>query len=262
MKMQQEFVGERARMYELAIAEFPDARRDDIDAMHLYLNPQKGERILGLGEGNGYFASAIAESLGNEGKYVVTDPSEEQLENLKVRVMRKNIDVIVIGAEEIDFAEEEFDKVWSFGAFHHCENQTEAMKRVYRSLKKRGKLVLCDVFQGSDLARHFDTQVARYCISGHEVNFLSDDFARSLAYLAGFSEEKLRIEELNQKWRFNSGRDLGRFIYNIHAMSLLPGDEDEKAQRVYEGCRDILGIEKRNGQYELNWPMRVLIAEK
>lgn len=258
-----EFNELRSRMYEEALEEYPLARTMDIEAMQKHLSPQKGDSILGIGEGNGYFCQPILDAIGYTGRYTITDPAECQLRNLKHRVNTSQLEIVATGAESIPITAEKYDKVWSFGAFHHCPNQTEAMKRIYKNLKAGGKLVICDVFQGSKLAQHFDVQAARYSNTGHEVRFLSDDFARSLCYLAGFKEDKIQIKKLPQKWVFDSETDAAKFIYKLHAMTFLPGSEDARIRATLKGCRDILGIKmNESGRYELNWPMKVLKATK
>ena len=256
------FSGLRAKLYQEALAEYPDARKNDIKAMYRYLNPQLGEYILGFGEGNGYFCREIAEALGPHGKYLVTDPSQDLLKNLRKRINLPQIEVLRSGAEELEVATESYDKVWSFGAFHHLDNQTKAMTNIYRALKPGGKVVICDVFQGSRLAKHFDIQVGRYSITGHEVKFLSEEFAKTLCYVAGFEDQKVDLFDLNIKWLFHSENDLGLFIYKLHAMTKFPGTEQEKIKQTLEGCRKILGIEYKQGIYELNWPIKVLTAKK
>ncbi len=258
-----EFSRERAKLYEEALKEYPLARAMDIQSMFKHLRPKSGDNILGIGEGNGYFCQSIVYAVGGEGKYTVTDPSQYQLSNLKNRVNVSQLEVLTSGAEEIPLRKGSYDKVWSFGAFHHCSNQTEAMKRIYGSLKSGGTAVICDVFQGSKLAEHFDSQVAQYCNTGHEVKFLSDAFAQTLCKLAGFKEHYVNIESLPQEWVFQSPLDLGRFIYKLHAMTFLPGDETKKYQATLEGCKKILGVTKNSlSQYVLNWPMKVLTATK
>ncbi len=252
----------RSQMYETAINRYPIARVEDILAMKKYLAPKSGEAILGIGEGNGYFCKPILEDLGKYGRYLVTDPSENQLENLSKRTKSNNLEIQVVGAEDMELPPTSFDKVWSFGAFHHCQDQTRAMRKIYSSLKERGKAVICDVFQGSPLSKHFDEVVARYCLQGHEVKFLSDEFARSLCYLSGFEEDKIRMLDLPQKWVFDSEYALGDFIYNLHGMTLLPGNEEDKITGTIAGCKRILGVKKNRGKFELNWPMKCLIAEK
>lgn len=258
-----EFNRRRAQLYEEALKEYPLARAMDIQAMSKHLHPKPGEYILGIGEGNGYFCQSIVHAVGQEGKYTVTDPSQYQLAHLKNRVNVSQLEVITSGAEDMPIRRGFYDKVWSFGAFHHCPNQTEAMKRIYESLNFGGTAVICDVFQGSKLAEHFDSQVAAYCNTGHEVKFLSEAFARTLCKLAGFKETHVSIESLSEQWVFESPRDLGRFIYKLHAMTFLPGSEARKSQVVFKKCKEILGVsENSSGKYLLNWPMKVLKATK
>ena len=257
-----EFNGERSRLYEEAIQEYPLAREEDLLAMFRLLEPKEGDYILGIGEGNGYFCKSISNAIGSTGRYTVTDPSKDQLENIKYRVSASNLEIKVAGAQEIEVPEEFYDKVWSFGALHHCPNQTEAMRRIYRSLKRGGKAVICDVFQGSDLAKHFDQQVTRYCITGHEVKFLSEEFAKTLCSLAGFDISKVKIVYLPQRWVFDSDEDLGRFIYKIHAMTLMSGDENQRTAQTLNSCKKVLGVNYSNGKVYLNWPMKAILAEK
>ena len=263
VKKKAEFDDVRSTMYERAIKEYPLARAMDLKAMQTHLSPESGESVIGIGEGNGFFCKSILDAVGENGRYTIIDPSQYQLDNLKNRVNTSKLEIVTSGAESMPIRKDQYDKIWSFGAFHHCPDQREAMKRMYQSLKSGGKLVICDVFQGSKLAEHFDTQVARYCNTGHEVKFLSDAFARSLCYLAGFKDENVKIEELPQKWVFESEQDLGRFMYNLHATTFLPGDESSKIESTLTGCKEILGVTKNDSNhYELNWPMKVLKATK
>jgi arsenite methyltransferase len=255
-----EFVGLRAKLYEQAIVKYPLARFGDIKAMFEYLDPRKDEKILGLGEGNGYFCSSIAKAVGEEGVYLVTDPSKDQLANLEKRTISAQVKTKISSIEELNLDDSFFDKAWTFGAFHHCYDQTKSMKTIYQALKNGGKLVLCDVFQNSLLAKHFDTIVARYCVTGHEVKFLSEGFAKTLCDLAGFKETE--IMDLPLIWRFQSEKDMGDFIYKLHALTNLPGVKEEKIAKTITSCYDILGVKKVENCYELNWPMKVLIAIK
>jgi len=258
-----EFVGLRAQLYKEALAEYPHAREEEIKVMHRYLNPQAGEYILGFGEGNGFFCQEIAKAVGSHGKYLVTDPSQDQIKKLKETFCLPQIDFQVMGAENLKVFSEHYDKVWSCGAFHHCPEQTKAIHNIYKALKPGGKAVVCDVFQGTSLAKHFDACVARYCDTGHEVKFLSEDFAKSICYLAGFRDEKVEIFDVPQKWYFESENDIGVFIYKFLAMTKISGKtEQQKIERTLEGCKNILGIERRDGMYELNWHCKALVAEK
>lgn len=257
-----EFIGLRSKLFTEALTEYPYARKEDIEVMYKYLSPQPGEYILGFGEGNGYFCQAIAEAVGSQGSYLITDPSQDQLDSLLNQVLPPQVQVQTIGAEGLEVPSELYEKVWSFGAFHHCPDQTSAMQRIYKALKPGGKAVICDVFQGTSLARHFDVQAGRYCETGHEVKFLSEDFARTLCFLAGFEDEKVNIIDLPQKWYFGSEYDIGVFVYKIYAMTKLPGTEQEKIMHTLNVCKEMLGIEHQDGWCILNWPMKAIVAQK
>lgn len=269
---QAEFDGVRAKLYEEAITEYPHARGHDVETMLSLLTPKEGDFVLGIGEGNGYFCKPITDAIGSHGMYMVTDPSQDQLATIERRFSHllikprggiKRLDLIAEGAENLaSIGDCSYNLAWSFGAFHHCPNQTRAMQEIHRVLLPKGKAVICDVFQGSPLAKHFDAHVARYCATGHEVKFPSEDFARTLTYLAGFDESNIEIVDLPQKWKFDSKRDLGRFIYKLHAMTGIPGTEEEKITRVIEGCESTLGIESKDGKVILNWPMKAIVAVK
>ena len=122
----------------------------------------------------------IAKSIGEEGTYLVTDPSKDQLDGLEKKFTHPAITTQVIGAEGLSVTTK-YDKAWSFGAFHHCPNQDVAMKNLYESLKDGGKLVLCDAWRETALSEHFDGPVSEYCCTGHDVKFLGDTYAKTIA---------------------------------------------------------------------------------
>lgn len=254
--IREEFSGIRAQLYERALTKYPNARKQDLEIMHQLLNPQEGDKILGIGEGNGFFCEEISKSIGNKGTYHITDPSKDQLINLIKKISSSKVSIQQIGAQEID-SEEEYDKVWSFGAFHHCKEQEKAMQKIHRALKKEGTLILCDVFQGSKLAKHFDGPVSGYCITGHDVNFLSEEYAKTLLIKTKF--KKIKIIDLNIKWFFEKEEEIGEFIHDLHAMTLIGKNPYKK---VLEGCKKILGVEKTKEGFALNWPMKALVAIK
>ena len=258
-----EFDGLRAKLYQEALDEFLDTREEDIKYMKKFLAPKNSDKILGIGEGNGFFVKNILDLIGIKGEFVVTDPSVDQLENLEKKYKTKTLKIILNKAENLNLKKNYFDKVWSFGAFHHCLNQERAMKNIFKFLKPKGKLVLCDVFRETPLSEHFDKFVAKYCFCGHDVKFLGETYARTILEKAGFKKENIEILDLPIKWKFKKRNDIGKFIYKLHAMTLIEGKTKEKKyENVLKGCEEILGIKKINDFYELNWPMKIIIARK
>ena len=251
--MESEFTGIRSKRYKEALKEYPDARLEDIKVMKIYLAPKKGETILEIGAGNGFFSIIIAEMVGKEGRLIVSDPSAEQLENIK-ELNKPNIAVVQEGAEDLNFPENSIDAIWSFGAMHHVFAKQKSFNHFKKILKNGGRIVIADVFSGSSLAKHFDQQVAKYCVTGHEVAFWSREYAESICYLAGLEKPKFFI--IRQKWKFKTKKDIGIFLYKIHAMTKTTLKE------CLNGAEKILGIGKKNGFFELNWPMEVILTKK
>lgn len=245
-----EFSGERSRLYRECLREFPHARSEDIEVMKKYLAPKDGETILEIGAGSGFFSKVLADMVK---KLIVSDPSAEQLEEVR-QLHKKNIEVREEGADTLTSGKETADAIWSFGAMHHCLNKTKAFRNFARILKKGGRLILADVYHGSKLAKHFDTQVAKFCVVGHEVAFWTKEFGESLCFLTGF--EKPRYYDLNIQWKFNTKEEIGTFLYKIHAMTKTT------PQECLKGAEEILGIEKKGEKFCLNWPMKVMVSKK
>lgn len=257
------FTGDRARLFREAMADYPDARRDDIALMLKHLEPSSGEHVLGFGEGSGFFTRAIANAVGPSGRYVITEPSPELFCNVPQDVLDlPHVFTEITAVEAIQFPEDTFDKAWACGAFHHCPNQTEAIVRIHRALKPGGRMVLFDVFQGTPLGRHFDAAVARYCSTGHEVKFMSEEFAHTLCFLAGFDERKVSIAEIPHRFCFDSEWDMATFIYKMHALTRLPGTPETQIAQTLASIKEHLTVERDGEQVILHFDQKALIAEK
>lgn len=245
-----EFSGIRSKLYRECLKEFPHARDEEINAIKKYLAPKDYETILEVGAGSGHLSEVLSKSLLN-GKLIVSDPSAEQLQEV---ISAKNIQVLNESADNLSLEKETVDAICSLGAMHHCFNKTKAFQNFARILKKNGRLVIADVFHGSKLAKHFDVQVAKYCITGHEVMFWTDEFVESLCFLTGF--EKPKISKLNVHWKFQTKEDIGIFLYKIHAMTKTTPHE------CLRGAEEILGINKKTDAYYLDWPLKIIVTNK
>lgn len=255
-KKKQEFDGLRSQLYKESLREFPEARLEDLEIMKKYLAPKKGERILEIGAGSGFFSKVISDLLGEEGRLIVSDPSLEQLEEID-KLRKKNISTIQFvqfGSEKVNLEKDKVDAVWSFGAMHHMFKKSKSFQNLSKILKKEARVVIADVFSGSALAKHFDDKVAKYGLAGHEVAFWSREYAESLCYLSGFA--KPRFYDLNITWRFKKKEDIGLFLYKLHGMTKTT------PKNCLKGAEEILGIEKKEGIYCLNWPMTLFVTKK
>jgi len=251
----QEFYGIRSKFYKEILREFPDAREKDIETMKKFLSPKKGERILEIGSGSGFFSKHISDMIGDKGRLIASDPSSDQLEGVK-KLKRKNIDIIQFvqfGSEKVNLEKDKVDAIWSFGAMHHMLQKSKSFANMKRILKKNGRIVICDVFSNSKLAKHFDDKVAKFCITGHEAIFWTKEYVESLCYDHGFAKPK--FYDINMQWKFKKKSDVGVFLYKIHAMTKTT------AENCLKGAEEILGIAKKGNFYYLNWPMTLFTTK-
>lgn len=257
------FTGLRAKLFSEALAEYPNVRRDDFKLMGQHLDPRPGEHVLGFGEGSGYFCRTIAEAVGAEGRYVITEPSPELICSVPQDVLDlPQVFTEITPVEALEFPAESFDKAWACGAFHHCPDQTRAVTQIHRALKKGGRMVIFDVFQGTPLAKHFDSCVARYCETGHEVKFMSEEFAMTLCFLAGFDESKVQIVDVPHRLVFDSEWDMGKFIHKVHALTRMLGTQEQCVAQTVRSLKEHLEIDQEQGKYVLHFDQKGIIATK
>jgi predicted solute-binding protein len=75
-----------------------------------------------------------------------------------------------------------------------------------------------------------------------------------LCLLTGFEEPN--IVDFNLKWKFETRDEIGDFLYKLHAMTKTTPKE------CLRGAEEMLGIEKKDSKYYLNWPMKFILTKK
>ncbi|WP_306048306.1 class I SAM-dependent methyltransferase [Oceaniradius stylonematis] len=248
-----EFIGKRSSDYRNALSHYADAWRPDIACMKRFLQPAQGERILEVGAGNGYFSVAIADCLGPDGLLVASDPSTDQLAGIEAESRHGNIRVVPASADTLAIDFHGFDAIWSRGAIHHVTDKTAAFTRFAELARPGARLAVADVFSGTVLARYFDSFIARSCSTGHEVAFLSREFAESLCALTGWGEPV--FHEVVTPWEFRKREDIGCFLQLL--FSAKPG---YSAEDCLEAADRHLSVSQTTSGWALMWPMTVMTS--
>ncbi|MGL6314512.1 class I SAM-dependent methyltransferase [Vibrio sp. WXL103] len=249
-----EFEENRSKSYKAAISNFPDVWEQDLDIMEKYLNPKPGNTIAELGAGSGFFSFAILDKIQTTGTLVVIDPSSEQLAPLYEH-KADNLLIHCATAEDAIIPEDvRLDLIWSRGAFHHVKDKTAVMSKLRAQSEDDARCVIFDIFTGSSTAKFFDQFVAQTCTTGHEVSFLSKEFATSLCLNTGWQAPE--FIDIPLRWKFNRKSDIGVFISQL--LSTKPGVTIEDTTGIAEA---ILGIEYIDGSFYLNWPMTLMISK-
>lgn len=104
-----------------------------------------GDRVLDLGCGTGALTQALARVVGPSGQAVGVDPGAEMVAYAAARGPA-NARYLEMGAEELSFADEEFDAVCSALAVHHmsADEQPRAMAEAGRVLRPGGRLTVVE----------------------------------------------------------------------------------------------------------------------
>jgi len=97
------------------------------------LNPQKGEKILDLGCGDGTLALEL-EKFGAE--VVAVDLSEDMVAKSK----EKGLNAHVMSATELVY-ENQFDAIFSNAVLHWVKESQLAVKKIHKALKNNGRFV-------------------------------------------------------------------------------------------------------------------------
>jgi len=159
---------------------------------------READSILDLGCGTGKLTVELAR-LASKGSIVGIDPSREMLDKAReVSTGMENIRLMQLAAQAMNFADE-FDLVFSNSALQWIREQEEVIKRIYRSLKKNGRLF----FQvpGENFCREFFSYT-KEAIAALELErfyttwespwrFLSQEEYASLLHDAGFRNVKI-----------------------------------------------------------------------
>ncbi len=108
------------------------------------LNPQKGEKILDVGCGEGTLALEIEKS---GAKVIAVDLSEDMV----LKSKEKGLEAYMMSATDLRF-EQTFDAIFSNATLHWVLTPDEALKQMYKVLKPKGRIIA--EFGGENNIKH------------------------------------------------------------------------------------------------------------
>ncbi len=261
---------ERWENYRKANTDKPGVRENELSKIFFLVNPQKGQKILEVGTGNGYLTFPIAQAVGQEGEVVTTDVNEGNVKDVadKNKLKGFNLVPILLPSKAGLLMEEKyknyFDTVTTIATLHHFDNRLDktgdsgrksALKCFYQNLKVGGKLVIADVLHGTISQRYFDSIDNReHCYPlGHPHDFFNQD--QLLTAVQGVGFKNIKIEVISVPWKFTSLEEAKNFVHTIHNAKCSPEESISVADKQ-------LGLKKVDDHYELGWELSFLSAEK
>ncbi len=119
---------------------------------------EKGDKILEIGVGGGYYAKIFSEIVGKNGKYYGIDTDTMFIDNLnEISKSNSNIKGIKVLTNEIPTLSEKVDFVFTRNVYHHLENRTDYFRKISDLITTKGKVVIID----------YDESFSLFRLSGH-----------------------------------------------------------------------------------------------
>ncbi len=151
---------------------------------------QPGDRILDAGTGTGVLIPFLLRSIGPTGSITAIDYAENMVKMFTIKFSHlPNVMVELQDVETLDLPSEAFDAAICFGLFPHLERKLQALRHLYRILKRRGRLVIAHALSSTEIQVHHQhaSPVAQDVLPGERV-------MKRLLRQAGFSEIQITDE--------------------------------------------------------------------
>jgi arsenite methyltransferase len=178
-----------------------------------------GEEVLDLGSGSGTDVFCAAVLVGEEGRVVGVDITDEQLAKaarVRDREGFANVEFVEARIEELPFEDASFDAVISNGVINLSLLKGRVFAEAARVLRPGGRLAIADIVSGHALKERTRRNVELWaaCIAGA---------IPRAKYLEALEAEGLQVKEVRRNdYRFISERALDACsTYEVESISLV-----------------------------------------
>jgi len=175
---------------------------------------QEGDVVLDLGSGAGFDAFLAVKKIGDTGKVIGVDFTEEMVEKARMLAEKykyTNVEFRLGDIERLPIENESIDVIISNCVINLAPDKLKVFKEAYRVLKKTGRMYVSDIVLLSELTekqRSDDTLLAG-CVggallkdeylaiitnAGFSYRILDEDFEISKKQYAGVHLESLKVE--------------------------------------------------------------------
>lgn len=146
---------------------------------------EKGMKVGDVGCHEGYMTIHLSDFLGEEGKVYSVDVVEDRIEKLKRLIKkekRKNVVPIIGKYDDPLLPKNTLDAVIIMDTYHEIDSGIEVLKKVYKSLKESGKILILEEIKTYRIENSRSSQTSRHDIA---LRYVKEDLEA-----AGFVIEK------------------------------------------------------------------------
>lgn len=148
-----------------------------------------GETVLDLGSGAGFDAFLATRKVGDAGKVIGVDMTEQMIQKAKQNAVTgkfTNVEFRLGDIEDLPVESETIDAIMSNCVINLAPNKNKVFSEAYRVLKSGGRLMISDIVLSKELPKHLkdDAALLTGCISGA---ILKENYLKMLNE-AGFKE--------------------------------------------------------------------------
>ncbi len=175
---------------------------------------KKGDTVLDLGSGAGIDCFLAARMVGEKGKVIGIDMTEEMVEKAKLNAKNqniKNVEFILADIEKMPLKNDSIDVIITNCVINLTPDKTKTFKEAYRVLKKGGKMYVSDIVLLKELSekQKIDKDLLTGCVAGallkknylkkmidvgFDVRILSENKEISKQQYQGIALESLMVE--------------------------------------------------------------------
>ena len=245
----------------LAVYVTPDVASQRDEFLHLF-DPHPGERVLDVGAGPGFLATAIDEAVGKSGSVCGVDISEPLLEVARSQSKDQHgIEFRHGDATQLPYPEEAFDAVVSTQVLEYVPDVDAALGEFHRVLRVAGRVALLDTDWDSIVWHSPDRARMSRILKAWEEHAADPFLPRTLAKRlkrAGFQVETQSILPLfNAEFDPNtySNRMIDLIVPFVVGRGGITHDEAEMWARELRDCGD-------NGEYFFSLNRYFFLARK
>lgn len=234
---------------EWAMKEFPSAREAE-RAPLLELGALKsGDCVLDLQAAGGYLSDGVYQYLQGDVSLICIEPCSELIKRLSTEYYSVND-----GVENwCSISDESVDVVLGLAGLHHSEEQQATINEAYRVLKPGGRIVICDVELGSNIADWLNVYVNKHSLAGHKGNFIKTGQMIELFEKAGFFS--INETKMNVPWRFDSFEFAARFFKGLFSIEKTEKD-------VLLDMNQYFKLYEFNGVFWVDWNLIYAVGVK